>query len=351
MKSNQPIRKILIIKPRAAGDVLLSTPVAANLRNTFPNAMITFLTERGGAEILRGSPWVDEVLLLEPGFFSRARLIGRLRKERFDLVFDLFANPGTALFTLLTGARLRIGYALRFRRFGYTLAVRPRGGEVHNTDFNLDALRALGIEPGKIPPQVFLDDEERRFAAQFLRSQHAGARMVGLSIGGGWETKRWRPLSFIELGRRIVREEDASVIILYGPDEAEEAAMIAEGIGERSVLPPCTSLRELAALAEACDVVISNDTGPMHIAAAVGTPVLAIFGPTRPELQGPVGASHAVVRNESLECLGCNLTKCPIGNICMTELTPERVYEAYLELSHDVAAEAQPAARIHEEDQ
>jgi len=340
------IRKILVIKPRAIGDVLLSTPVLANLRRFFPAAKISFLVEKGGAAVLSGNPWLDEVLLLEKNAWSRIKLLARIRQERFDLVLDLFSNPATALFTLLSGAPIRVGFAFRHRRFGYTIALLPRGGEVHNVEFNLDALRALGLVPERIEPRVFLSADERAFARAFIEKHNlAGMKkifssqntpLIGFSIGGGWQTKRWLSAYYVKLGKRIVEEFGASIMLLYGPDEEQEARGIADGIGAGAILPPIITLRQLAALAEVCHLVVSNDTGPMHIAAAVGTPVLAIFGPTRPELQGPVGNYHRIVRNESVNCLGCNLTKCPIGNICMTELYPDKVFEEFLQLHRQI---------------
>jgi ADP-heptose:LPS heptosyltransferase len=115
------------------------------------------------------------------------------------------------------------------------------------------------------------------------------------------------------------------VVVLYGPSEEAEAAKISRASG--AILAPRTSLKEMGAILKASRLLVTNDSGPMHIAAALGVPTLAIFGPTSPHLQGPYGNLSEVVRNEKLDCLECNLIKCPIGNLCMTELDSATVFE------------------------
>jgi ADP-heptose:LPS heptosyltransferase len=129
-----------------------------------------------------------------------------------------------------------------------------------------------------------------------------------------------------------VEEYRALIVLPWGPGELGEAEEIRKSMTREAFIPPATTLRQLGALLTRCSIVVTNDSGPLHIAAAVGTPVLGIYGPTDPLLQGPYGDNHVVVRNEGLECLGCNLTSCPIGHPCMLGLGVETVLQGVRQL-------------------
>jgi len=326
----RPVKRILLIKLRAIGDVLLSTAVLPDLRAAFPGAEIDFLTEAFCAGVLSGNPFVSSLLSFDPKKESGAALIRRVRKNRYDLVIDLFGNPRSAIVTLLSGATLRVGYRFNWRRFCYNRVVEPRGGEVHNVEFNRDALRRLDVPTGGGRPFFPVDDAADLLAGGFLDRQNpAGARVVALNPGGGWISKRWRPAQFAELGRKISAADGSRILILWGPGEEGPAAEVRDAIGPPALLAPATTLKELAALLKRSSVLVTNDSGPMHIAASLGVPVVAIFGPTVPRLQGPAFTESEVVRLESLDCLGCGYTLCPIGNPCMIDLPVEDVYRAY----------------------
>ncbi|MCC6398538.1 MAG: glycosyltransferase family 9 protein, partial [Bacteroidetes bacterium] len=299
----------------------------------FPSATLDVLTEPPGADIVRSHPAVSEALVYDRHAISSLGLIRMVRRRGYDVVFDLFGNPRTALVTRLSGAKVRIGYRFRWRTYAYTLIVEPRGGGVHNTQFNLDALEAAGVPVTDRAIRMYPSDDDRRMVSQFLQSAGLeGKPLVGINIGGGWYTKRWPLDRFAALADRISAELGWRIVLPWGPGQREEVEQLRHLMRTPAVLPPATSLLQLAALFERCRYVVSNDSGPMHIAAASGSRVLGIYGPTRPELQGPYEAGHATVRREGLECLGCNLTKCTIGNLCMTELSVDTVFEAFRRL-------------------
>ncbi len=328
------VKKILVIKLRAIGDVLLSTVVLKNLHRYFPGAQLDVLTEPPGKEVVEGNSVVHEILVYDPRHGNGARLIADVRRRHYDLVIDLFGNPRSALVTLLSRATYRVGYRFGWRVYCYNIIVEPRGGDVHNTGFNLDALRHIVIPVREELPEFPLGAADQAFAGDFfMRERLSGKRVVALNPGGGWPAKRWPEASYAKLGARIAAEDGASIIILWGPGEEDRAKRIAASISAPSVLIPPTTLKQLGAILKKCDMLVTNDSGSMHIAAALGTPVVAIFGPTNPELQGPVGAPHVVVQHQRLLCLGCNFTSCPIDNPCMEELRPDDVYAAYKKLS------------------
>jgi len=327
------IQKILVIKLRAIGDVLLSTVVLKNLRAAFPSARIDFLTEEPARPVIEGNPAIDTTLIFNRRTQSSAGLLFLIRRRRYDLVFDLFGNPRSAIVTLVSGARRRVGYRFAWRQYCYTDVVDPRGGEVHNVQFNLDALEAIGIPIVDRSPTFPLSREDREFASGFF--QRNGINDVGsiaLNPGGGWYTKRWRAQRYAELGDRIARRMGASIIITWGPGEQSLAEEIRASMAEPARVIPPTTLKQLGAILERCSAVVTNDSGPMHIASVLGTPVVGIFGPTVPTFQGPVGEKSIVIQNLKLLCLGCNYTACPIGNPCMEELSVDEVFHALEQL-------------------
>ena len=324
------IHNILVIKLRAIGDVLLSTIVLRNLRSSFPGATIDFLTEKPSREVVEGNPNLNSILVFDPKHESGPGLIYRVRRRGYDLVVDLFGNPRSALVTLCSRARYRVGYRFGWRKFCYNIVVEPRGGEVHNAEFNLDALQALDVPPADRSIPFPLDGEAEQFADRFFSEARLGHKMVtALNAGGGWYTKRWRISQFAELGDRIAAEYDTAVLLIWGPGEEEEARMMQSMMQRTSILIPRTNLKQLASLLKRCSVLVTNDSGPMHIAASLKTPIVAIFGPTNPELQGPYDVEHEIVQHQQLLCLGCNYTACPIGNPCMQELSVDEVFASF----------------------
>jgi len=322
----RPARRILVIKLRAVGDVILSTIVTRNLRLAYPAAVIHFLTETPCMEVLKGNPFIDGVLEYNRKSMSGAGLIRAVRRGEYDLVIDLFGNPRTALLTRLSGARLRAGFRFRWRRYAYNILAEPRGNKVHNTQFNLDALTPLGIAIQDRSIYFSFDDEDARYVDSFLPDGWGGGSLrVCINTGGGWYTKRWGLDRFAALADRLSEEYSARIVIPWGPGQLPEAEEIRKRMTRDAFIPPATTLRQLGALIKRCSIIVTNDSGPMHIASAVGTPVLGIYGPTDPVLQGPYGDNHVVVRNEGLQCLGCNLTACPIGHPCMLGLSVETV--------------------------
>jgi heptosyltransferase-3 len=323
------ITKILVLKLRAIGDVVLSTVVLRNLRLAFPGAQIDFLTERSSREVVEGNPDINTILEFDHRRDSGVGLIWTVRRRKYDLVIDLFGNPRTAIVTLFSGARYRVGYRFKWRQYCYTIVVKPRGGEVHNTEFNLDALRAIDVPIVSNTIEFPLDAASEHFAGEFftrqVQRQPGSDFIVALNPGGGWYTKRWRIPQYARLGDALVNEYGAKVLLVWGPGEEKDVRELQSTMTQPSLPLPETTLKQLGAILRRCHLLVTNDSGPMHIAAAVGTPVVAIFGPTNPELQGPVGAGHEIVRNERLLCLCCNFTDCPIGNPCMLELGVDEV--------------------------
>jgi ADP-heptose:LPS heptosyltransferase len=324
------VNKILIIKPGAIGDVLLSTPVIENLRLNFPYAEIYYLTQNFCKDVLTDNPYLTRVLTydLKKGDSSYC-LIKNVHNQKYDLIIDLFCNPRTAIITLNSEAKYRVGFPFSWRRIAYNIKVKPRSSEVHNIEFNLDTLRALDLKVVTNNPKFFMNAVHTEFADKFFADNNLnGSKVIGMNPSGTWETKIWYPEKFIELGKRL--GEKNKILIFWGYEkERIEAEKIRDAIGESALLIPEVNLKYMASLLKKCDLLVTNDTGPMHIAWSMGVNVAAIFGPTNSHLQGPLSENSIVIKNEALSCLGCNLTKlseCPYEHKCMRDLAVDEVY-------------------------
>jgi lipopolysaccharide heptosyltransferase II len=329
------VKKILVIKPAAIGDVLLCTPVIENLRNNFPGAEIFFLTQKYCKEALTGNPFLNRVLTYDLKLDSSYCLLKNIRKQKYDLVIDLFSNPRTALITLFSGAKYKVGYKFNWRSIAYNIKVTPRGGEVHNIEFNLDSLRALGLEVTVKKPSFYINHVHSEFAKEFfVQSGINNREVIGINPSGTWPTKVWYFEKFAGLAKKLAA--DYNILLFWGNEnERLLAEKMKEAIGGNVWLIPPTDLKYMGALIKLCRAFLTNDTGPMHVSWILDVPTAAIFGPTNSHLQGHVSENSVIISNEALSCLGCNLTKigdCPYNHKCMAELEVDYVYKKLIDL-------------------
>ena len=242
------------------------------------------------------------------------------------MIIDLFCNPRTALVTRLSGAPLRVGFRFRGRSYAYNILAEPRGGTVHNTRFNLDVLDAIGVAIQDLNLYFPFTPADDAYVRNFLKGAGLGdSRIAAINTSGGWKTKRWGLDRYAKPADKLIERYGVSIVLTWGPGELEDTRAVQSMMKHGSFVPPETSLKQLGALLKRCSFFVGSDSGPMHLATAVGTPVLGIYGPTNPKLQGPYGEKHLVVRNEMLTCLSCNLLECPIGHPCMLDLSVDTV--------------------------
>jgi heptosyltransferase-2/heptosyltransferase-3 len=246
------------------------------------------LAEEEAAPLLAGDPRLARLWTVpkKASAMATARLCGELRAHRFDLVLDLFCNPRTALWTAATGARWRVGYPnKRLRSAAYNVLVHPT--EKSAVRFHLASLEALGWDAPYVSPRIFLGEDESSAAWEDLaaRGVPAGASLIGFHPGARWPTRRWAPEDFAALGRTLLAERPEDWLLVFGgPGEEELARAIASQMDSpRALAVTDVSLRRFAALVSLCRVFVAGDSGPMHVAAAVGTPTVGIFGRNEPE--------------------------------------------------------------------
>lgn len=322
--------RILVVKLRYLGDVLLFSPVVRALREAYPRATITALVNAGTEAMLEGNPHVDRILTVSRSLSTQLSLVRALRGVRPDLAIDLTDGDRSALLTRLSGARRRMGFndEGRWRGRLYTEVVRADSKRLHAVDYHLEPLRRLGIPIRSRTPELFLSESEDVAAADWLRTNGVdeGQPFVVIHPGARFWFKQW-PLDRVAmLADRIQHAERLPVILLGGPKEAADLAVI-----RAAMRTPCRTtegrlpIRLVAAIMRRATLFVGNDNGPMHIAAAVGTPVVALFGSSDPRVWGPWGPQHRVLY-KAVPCSPCPHTGCDQGEQnCMRLLSLDEV--------------------------
>ena len=337
---------ILLRVPNWLGDAVMCEPAIRAVHRAYPEARLTVLGRSTIVDLLAGHPDVTETIVYDhrgrhEGLRGMWRLAQELRSRRFDLAV-LFQNAFEAAFiTALAGIPRRYGYATDGRGFLLTTAVPKVRHVSHQVFYYLELLRSLGCDAEPCAPRLYLKPEEEVAAAERLArfGVQEGEVLIGLNPGSTYGTaKRWLPDRFAQAVSRIAalhREQarrPAHVVIFGATGEEALGDSIAQQIEAPTIrLSGKTSVRELMAMTRRCRLYLTNDTGPMHIAAAFDVPVVALFGPTDWRTTAPFGDGRAVVRTPT-DCAPCLLRECPIDHRCMTGVTVEQVVEAARQL-------------------
>ena len=295
---------ILCVLKNWLGDVIFSSPAIRTLRMNFPAARIVCLAPERCLDILRANPCVDEAILFDErrehrSLAAKWKLIRRLRSLKPDRVYLFHRSFTRALLMWCTGAKERIGYAANWRRILLTTAVPEPSEKLHAVDYGLQLLQKSGLRVTVDSTYEFhFDRMDLENVKQKVASAGMGSRrLVAIHPGANWPPKRWPADRFRELARAIVARFNVNVVVSGGPDDAALAAGIAanDESGRIVSLAGTMNLKELGALFSLCSLVISSDSGPLHIAGGVGANVLGIFGPTSPALTGPRGRGKNIV--------------------------------------------------------
>jgi lipopolysaccharide heptosyltransferase I len=326
-------KRIAIIKPSALGDIVHALPVLSALRRRFPVSHVTWVVNRSYEPLLAGHPDLDATLPFDRGAFKKGLaaagyafgFANRLRRERFDLAIDLQGLLRTGLMTAATGAPRKVGFANAREgaaRF-YTQCVEvPDADRIHAVERYWRVAEQLGASGSRefvVPLRpAELAAVERELAA-------LPRPWLAFAVGSRWVTKRWPPAHFAELANRAQSAFGGTVLFV---GTADDAALTFETAGRLSGpsrdFTGRTTLPRLAALLSRVDVMVANDTGPLHLAAALGRPCVAPYTCTKVALHGPYGLSGGL--ETAVACGGSYLKCCPNELVCMTDLTPDKLW-------------------------
>jgi lipopolysaccharide heptosyltransferase II len=336
MKKNNPVpapKKILIVRLDRIGDVVLSTPVIKALRAAYPDSHIAFLVRPYAADAVIGNPYLDEVIT-----FNKERTFSfamGLRKKKFDMAVILHPTERTHWIAFLAGIPIRVGYDLKMgilltRRVPHT----KQYGLKHEIDNGLDILRYVGIENKERELYFPINSQsEIKIANMFARNHiQAGDKVVVINPSASCRSKMWRPENFAILGDKLVEKFGAKIIVLGDTADIAISDSVTNAMKKPSInLAGKTTVSDIASILKRAKLFISNDSGPVHIARAIGTPVIAIFGRSdrglSPKRWGPTGP-HDLVIHKDAGCEICLAHNCIIAFKCLELVTPAEVIQA-----------------------
>jgi heptosyltransferase-2 len=320
------------------GDNILSYPAVQQLKTFFPKSHLAILIPSHLADLWKTSPYVDEIIPFKKkrgmgSIWEDLHLSQSLRKRSFDLAVILPRSFRSAFHIYLAQIPNRIGYQDEGRSIFLTHGVRRTKEmlHIHRVYYYQKLIEPLGKIGDLADPQIFLREEDRKWAVQVLKDLGISDResLIGMNPGAAYgSAKCWLPDRFGELGRRLSEKWQARILLLGREEERPLVHEILRQLGTQGVdWTGKTDLLQLAALLERCHLLVTNDTGTMHVSAAIGTPVVALFGPTDPHVTGPWGKGHIVVKKE-VPCSPCYQRICPKDHRCMECITVDEVEEA-----------------------
>lgn len=349
-------KSILIVRLSAIGDVIHTLPALHLLRRRFPDARIGWVVEEMSAALLRGHPELDRLYVIPKKrwrrewartFFSgeKSRFFRAIRRDCYDVAIDFHGLTKSGWVAWRSGAKVRVGYGdhdgRECNKLFTNVRIHPRAEARHVIDRNLELLRALEMEPRVMPVEFTLPRLDAEKASMGAWLQGAGVEpergILAYYPGAGWPTKRWPPESFARLARLLDGAPGlpGKQVLVYGPGEESLCRRILEKARlpeSRLFLAPPTGLRELAALLGFARLVIGGDTGPVHLAGAIGVPVVSILGGSDTVRNGVYGQEHWALTSDLRDCLPCWKKECALGAspVCLTDVTPEAVAEKAL---------------------
>jgi heptosyltransferase-1 len=341
-----PPKKFLFIRVSSLGDVLHALPALSTLRANHPTATIAWLVEEAYRDLFHNNPDIDEVIVIRTKHWRKnwtlktlseiRDTIAQLREHRFDVVLDLQGLIKTGLIALLSGARLRLGLNRKNCReplnalFTHKKASFVDKGS-HVADIYLNLIRlAGGEEPTPLPHPLEVPEQiQEKVDIFFKENPDIKAKPIAvINPGAGFPTKLWKLDRFAKLADRIAKEQGLNILLAWGPGERPMAEQIADSMTEKSWIAPKTSIQESIALFNHVALMISCDSGPLHLCAGMGIPTVSIFGPTDPARNGAYGSNHQVVYKEQ-PCSFCWKKTCAIEtHDCMEKIEVDDVFQA-----------------------
>lgn len=339
LRSHRPNR-ILIVRLDRLGDVILSTPVLQALRQAFPQAHLAMMVRPACREVLEGNPYLDEIFLYDKeeshqSAWGTIRFAFALRRKPFDTALVLHPSNRSHWIVFLAGIACRIGYNKKQSwLLTHRIAHDKQEGLLHESRYTLNMLRIFGIQPENLKPQMSVHPDAFKRVQEILSEfSIAGTdKLVAIHPSASCISKRWMPDRFAAVADQLVQQRGVRICLVAGKEDARFADAVAGAMKEPAAnLAGKLTISELAALMKRSQLLISNDSGPVHVAAAVGTPVIDIFGRNQaglsPARWAPVGSGHQILHKE-VGCVTCLAHKCDIRFLCLSSITVGEVYDA-----------------------
>jgi lipopolysaccharide heptosyltransferase I len=334
------LKRILLVRLGALGDIVHAVPVAAALRRAFPAIRIDWLVSAKHRAILDLVPVVDRRLVINDRAGSRGgstllAAVRELRRTGYDVAIDLQGLIKSAIIARASGAARVIGFSSRYlreplARWFYTDVHDPGGGGIyapsetrHVVQINLGLLSPLGLYSAAVE----FPFEHAEGAAARQVQKETGGRYALLNPGAAWPNKRWPPERFAHLAVALQDRHRLPSVVLWGPDERELADAVVAAAGGAAIAAPPTAIADVVDLVRGATVMVSGDTGPTHLAAAAGTPVVGIYGPTRPERNGPWLPEDVTVSRAS-QCRCHHVRRCRLDTMCLMDISADEVVQA-----------------------
>jgi len=345
-RGTDQVRRVLIVQTAYLGDVILATPLIRAAKTLWPEAEVDFLCIPQTAGLLEGHPLLSRLFVHDKrralrGLADFLPTAFALRQRHYDVALVPHPSLRSALLVAFAGAAVRVGFDRNAGRWLYTHVV-PYEKEKHEVERNLRLLDPFGGFPGPVRPELFPSEQDRLRVQQLLEGMPGD--FVAVAPGSVWPTKRWLPEGFAQVCRWLAERHDLGCVLIGGVDDRELAERVAKLAGGAAVslagkLTPLQS----AEVVRRARALVTNDTAPLHMASAVGTPVVAIFGPTVPEFGfGPYAVPNRIAQLD-LSCRPCaphGGKRCPLGTFaCMRDLSAERVYDLVVQLLEEVKTE------------
>lgn len=331
------MKKILIFNVNWLGDVLFSTATIRNIRHNYPDSFIACIIPSRCYPILKGNPHLDEFIIFDEkerqrSSLAKLRFVQLLKSKKFDVVFLLHRSFTRALICRLAGIPQRVGYYTKKRGFLLTKRIKPVARDaLHRIDYYLNIIEKAGLKVEDRYLEFFIDDKDVKFVDEFLNKKSIGKDgfLVAINPGGNWLPKRWPEVHWAILADKLITEFGARVIITGSYTDIYTAQKIRDLMKEKPIIASGVfNLKQLGALCKRLDLFITADTGPLHIANALGAKrIIALFGPTSPEITGPYPLKNTAILSKDVGCkIPCYVVRCK-DNRCMKAVTPEDVIE------------------------
>lgn len=340
------MKKILIIQTAFLGDVILTTPLVKATRKLFPEAQLSFLLIPQTKGVFSNNPYLDDIIVYDKkrdekkvsDFF---RLVKKIRQKKFDLALTPHRSLRSALLAYLSKIPERIGFDRSEGFFLFTKKVRYNS-LIHEIERNLSLLNHFNFEPLNLPPELFPSERDTLFISRFLKDSGIDEKdeIVAIAPGSVWQTKRWLAQRFAQVADLLMEKENVKVVLVGGEEDKFLCQKISEMMKQKpKVSAGKTTILQSAVLISKSEVLLSNDSAPVHIASATKTPTVAIFGSTTPDFGfGPYGDDNIIIQKK-LYCRPCGIhgkKKCPEKHFrCMKDITVEEVFEKVLEKIKD----------------